>query len=309
MLDRAKSRLKLDDKSPVDNPQLVILGGQPGSGKSSAIEVIEAMFNSNIVALNGDDFKTLYPDYDDLLAKDPLKTAHDVQPYSNHVVNELQKELSAKKYNMLIEGTMRTSEAPLKTLTEFKDKGYQTEAYVVSSNYYASRTGCLLRREIDMMLSGSGRDVPVTSHDAAYNNIPGTMETIIKSGKLDNLTVLTRSGNLLGSLQNGDDVVSLYSAHRNNLTTNEYNQIHSDLGRVIDLMENRNANVAEVDQIRDLRTQLAVNHGLDKEIKSELKNYLAKEIELALSKQQNIHNLVAGQADRTTQKDNIAYLP
>jgi hypothetical protein len=72
----------------VDSPRIVILGGQPGSGKSSAIEKIEQRFNRNIVALNGDDFKTTYPGYDDLLAKDAIKAAKIVQPY-NLINNKL----------------------------------------------------------------------------------------------------------------------------------------------------------------------------------------------------------------------------
>src|SRR6185437_11999485 len=241
MLEEARLILNIGSAIPADKPLLVILGGQPGSGKSSAIEMIEARFNDNIFALNGDDFKELYPNYEELLKSNQEQTTHQVQPYSNYVVNKLKAEYSNQKYNIIIEGTMRTSEVPLATINEFKAKGYQIEAYVVASNYYASRTGCLHRMELDILDNGYGRAVPVESHNAAYNNIPTTMQTLIQYGQLENLTVMSRNGEVLGELKNSDDVVGIYQNHRNQLGEGQYQQIKANLNEVLELMQKRNA--------------------------------------------------------------------
>jgi uridine kinase len=63
MLGEAKSLIDHQSIKRSSKPHLVVLGGQPGSGKSSAIEIIETKFNSNIISLNGDDFKRFYPNY------------------------------------------------------------------------------------------------------------------------------------------------------------------------------------------------------------------------------------------------------
>jgi broad-specificity NMP kinase len=256
MLEEARLILDIGTAIPVNTPSLVILGGQPGSGKSSAIEIIEARFESNIFALNGDDFKELYPNYAELVKADKEQASHEVQEYSNYVVNNLKREYSDSKYNIIIEGTMRTIDAPLSTLNEFKPKGYQAEAYVVSSNYYASRTGCLLRMEMDTIENGYGRAVPVESHDQAYNNIPTTMQELIESGKLDNLIVMSRSGKVLGSLSAGDDVVNIYMEHRKQLSFNEYKQINTNLNEIKVMMQNRNASKHEIATVQDLQSNL-----------------------------------------------------
>lgn len=262
MLEQARSELDFTSVTPSDTPYLIILGGQPGSGKSSAIEKIEERFDDNIIALNGDDFKTTYPGYDALLAKDPIKASEEVQPYSNYVVNQLKNDYANKKFNLIIEGTMRTIEVPLSTINEFKAKGYQTEACVVTSNYYASRAGCIYRMEMDIADNGHGRAVPIESHDAAYNNIPDTINNLISSGKLDNLTIISRSGEVLGTLNNGDDVLSIYTSHRNQLTHNEYKQINIDLHKVVNMMQNRGASKADICQATDLQNQLKLNFGM-----------------------------------------------
>ncbi|MCC2625448.1 MAG: hypothetical protein K0R14_1321 [Burkholderiales bacterium] len=40
MLEKARTLLDISSATPMNSPTLVILGGQPGSGKSSAIEMV-----------------------------------------------------------------------------------------------------------------------------------------------------------------------------------------------------------------------------------------------------------------------------
>ena len=242
MLSHAKSEIILDFVKPSHEPCLVILGGQPGSGKSSAIEIIEDQFDGDILSLNGDDFKTSYPNYDDLMKVNSLTTAKLVQPYSDYVVNELKKIFAPRRYNIIIEGTMRTTDVPLSTLVEFKNQGYKAEAYVVSSHYYASRVACLYRCELDWEVNGYGRAVPVESHDDAYQNIPNTLKVLIESKLLDDLTILSRNGEVLGQLSNGDDVIATYCKHREKLTNQDFEEISSYLNDTLDFVSDKKEN-------------------------------------------------------------------
>lgn len=262
MLSKARNKLAKENmsKSMVQEPHLVILGGQPGSGKSSAIELIEGIYKDNIVSINGDDFKPMYPNYDNKMQKSPNETSIEVQPYSNYVVNALKNEYSDKKYNLVIEGTMRTSDVPLSTVKEIKSKGYKAEAYVVAANYYASRSGCLLRMEIDQFNTGIGRPVPVDSHDAAYKNIPETIQALTDSGMLNNLKILTRSGQVIGELSKGDDIVSIYTSHRNKMDDLEFKQINGDLNKVFEMMKQRNASEVDISKVRDLQGELKLDY-------------------------------------------------
>lgn len=66
-------RLKLNvfsGKTPVLNPQIFILGGQPGAGKSVLTKrVYENFGSSNIVTINGDEFRTMHPQAPEIFAK------------------------------------------------------------------------------------------------------------------------------------------------------------------------------------------------------------------------------------------------
>ena len=255
MTNKAREDLESEVSSltPQESPILVILGGQPGSGKSNVIELITKRFKYNIIALNGDEFKSLYPNYKTINNQNPIKTAEIVQPYSNYLVNTIKQELANKKYNMIIEGTMRTVDVPMSTINEFINKGYKVEAYIVVANYYASRTGCLKRVEIDYISKGIGRAVDSKNHDIAYNNIPHTLSELLKSKKLDNMTAVSRGGIVLGQLAKGDDVLSVYTSFREQLKPVEYTQINSDLADVITMMQNRGANQHEINDVVALK--------------------------------------------------------
>ncbi len=61
-LEELKNKL-YSGKTPVANPQIVILGGQPGAGKSKIITLSENQFfkDGNVVVINGDDFRHYHP--------------------------------------------------------------------------------------------------------------------------------------------------------------------------------------------------------------------------------------------------------
>lgn len=59
---------KLSDKpnlSPQENPVGILLGGQPGAGKSFATEDVEQRLNGNVIAINVDDFREFHKHFDD----------------------------------------------------------------------------------------------------------------------------------------------------------------------------------------------------------------------------------------------------
>lgn len=235
---------------------LVVVGGQPGAGKSTVTKKIEKTFGHDIVTLNGDDFKTYYPNYLDMLRKFPDGTAKVVQPYSNFVVNELKKELIAKNFNVIIEGTMRDYKVPLDSALQFSKQDYNVEAFVVATNYYASRAAYEERYEVDRIRNnGAGRSVKVEAHDETYNNIPNTIKQLISSGEFTNISICDRNANTLAELAKGDDVVKKYIEFRNKLTPELVSDIRSSFNHTLKMKLNRNAPVDEINSLSDVLKQ------------------------------------------------------
>ena len=258
MLKKCRKELCLDiSQYKASDKVVAVIGGQPGAGKSSITQLIKnEKFDGNIVILNGDDFKTAYPNYKNMLERDPDATSEIVQPYSNYVVNHLKQELMSKHLNVMVEGTMRTHKVPLDTAEEFAKFGYQAEAHIIAVNHYASRIGCIERFEKDTLASGSGRSVKSSSHDEAYNQIPETLKNLVDSKKFNNITIFSRDGEIIAEAANGDDVVNEYINYRNTISHDLLNEINQSINRTIKLKNHRNAPIDESQELEQLRSAL-----------------------------------------------------
>lgn len=253
MLRKSWQELDLSDKAPNNEPTLVILGGQPGAGKSSIIDMIEGRFNSNIVVLNGDEFKPYYPGYKQLLKTDPNKASKIVQEYSNYVVDAVKQELMQQRYNLIIEGTMRNPNIPINTAKLARDDGYIVEACVIATNYYASRVGCINRYELDKFNSGVGRSVPVASHDEAYTNIPNTLQQLIASKQFKDILIYSRYGEIIADYAKGDDIVGIYENYRKEITPKLYKEVNQLIDDTISLKSLRDISNIELVELEKMR--------------------------------------------------------
>ena len=107
-------------KYPEEHRKTVfVLGGQPGSGKSSFY------LNSNLknyISINGDDYRKFHPKLDYFSHTDIDEYVARTQYFVNKVSNRLISELSREGYNLIIEGTLRTAEIPIKTCNLLKDR-------------------------------------------------------------------------------------------------------------------------------------------------------------------------------------------
>ena len=111
---KIKKKLVIN-KNSVEFPKVFILGGQPGAGKSTLTSRIEESMGKNIIAINGDDFRSSHPNYDNLIKTYGDDSVLYTQKFSNAVTEKLIEDLGNEKYNLIVEGTLRTTEAPLKT--------------------------------------------------------------------------------------------------------------------------------------------------------------------------------------------------
>ena len=95
-----KSKLIIDKK--VCNEQIVyVLGGQPGAGKSTLTSRIEEKMRNNIIAINGDDFRSYHPNYKNLVKAYGDDSVLYTQKFSNAITEKLIEDLGNKKYNLI----------------------------------------------------------------------------------------------------------------------------------------------------------------------------------------------------------------
>ena len=161
---KIKKKLVIN-KNSVEFPKVFVLGGQPGAGKSTLTSKIEESMGKNIIAINGDDFRSSHPNYDNLIKTYGDDSVLYTQKFSNTITEKLIEDLGNEKYNLIVEGTLRTTEAPLKTSKLLHSKGYSTNLNIVCVKPEFSYLGTLERYQ-EMKKNGLiARATPKESHD------------------------------------------------------------------------------------------------------------------------------------------------
>jgi UDP-N-acetylglucosamine kinase len=267
MLNLAKETLNIDDKYQNNAEKtLIMIGGQPGSGKSSLINAIKNKFDGDVVVLNSDDVKAFHPEYENMLRDNPDKADEQVQDYSNHVIKLLKKHLVANGYNVLVEGTLRNSDTPLKAAQEFKDSGYKVEVHILSVNEHESWIRCINRYEMDVDKNGYGRSVTKDYHDNAYKNIPTTLKDVINSNHFDNIIIYDREGKEIENIQNKSQIITKYMHSRENINDNVMAQCTKLIKNIESLKLERDITPSELNELEMIRKELEKDYQIYKSI-------------------------------------------
>lgn len=184
--------------TPVDRPVAVILGGQPGAGKSRLLEACKADFaGGNVVSINGDELRYYHPQYRQIQKADERHFAELTDPHARPWTKQLFDRTIETRRNVVFEGTMREPGPITDTMRTLRAEGYQVVVRVIASNAADSMTGIHRRYEEQKAARGFGRWTPAASHDAAYAGMPATVGYIECKRLADRLEVFDRAGQLL----------------------------------------------------------------------------------------------------------------
>lgn len=176
-----------------NKPKSYILGGQSGAGKSLLIEKIKAETSNNILIINADDFRRYHPEYKNFQNSDIENSPKFTAKFAGEVAEIILKKAIDNKFNVLMEGTFRTKETPLKTLSLLKDYGYETNVYIKATPKKESWNNCLER--FDKMLKINPKEARYTDkshHDIIVEKLAENVEYVYNSGLVDNLKMFTK---------------------------------------------------------------------------------------------------------------------
>ena len=176
---------------PSSTPTVYILGGQPGAGKTS-IQTDLTQSNSDIIIINADSYRQHHPHFELIQAQHGDDSPKYTQPFINAVTERLIYELSTEQYNLIVEGTLRTAEVPLKTAKELKEKGYRTELCVMAVKPEISYESTILRYENAIAFGETPRATSKAHHDMVVERIAANLDTIHQSGVFDCISIYTR---------------------------------------------------------------------------------------------------------------------
>ena len=243
--------------SPTENPKVALLGGQPGAGKSG----LENMVNikKNYVSISGDDYREYHPRFKEINLEYGREASKYTQQWAAEITEKLIKELRKEKYNLIIEGTLRTAELPLKEANAFKKAGYKVELNVVVVKPEKSRLGTLERYEAMLKQGKVPRMTPKEHHDLVVNNIGNNLEIIYNSKVFDNIKLFDRENNLLYNYKESPNV------NPKDILNKEFNRVwkkgeieefKEKWENLIKIMESRKAPIEEISELKNEKEQI-----------------------------------------------------
>lgn len=168
-----------------EKPKAFILGGQPAAGKSHFIKNILKR-DKNVAIINGDDFRGYHPYYHCLLEENEENASDSVQKDINYWIEKAIYEISLKKYSMIIEGTMKNVNVPIKTAEFLKSRGYFVELNVILVNPEISKVDILKRYLVCKSILGVARFTKLQAHNETVNKI---FENILLINDNENIDV------------------------------------------------------------------------------------------------------------------------
>ncbi len=161
---------------PQQHPEAVLLGGQPGAGKSTASHFHrEFASRGSLVWVTWDDYRPFHPEYERLLQQRPADMPDVTRPAARWWQDRAAAYLRAGRYHVLLEGGFRDPTAVLATAERFAEAGYQVRICALAVPAALSRLGIIERYARQVEVAGTGRWTTAASHDADYT---GTVEVL-----------------------------------------------------------------------------------------------------------------------------------
>ena len=228
-------------------PIAVIIGGQPGSGKSSIAERFKNDYeHSGIVHIDVDELRKYHPHVGSFNEKNDrltsIYTGNDAGIWSQKLV----KDAVDNRFNMLYESTLKNVDNLLSHVDILTRIGYEVELKVLAIPYDISMLSTYFRYEQPKANGDYGRFVHDKPMRDCYQNQTVTIEALQQQGKLNSIEVYSREGNIFAGDYRTVDLKNIITAEqRRNFTSEEAKMLKSQWLDVCQMMLDRNAEERE----------------------------------------------------------------
>lgn len=180
-----------------ETPQGFLLGGQSGAGKTTLHDLIPAMTGLDFAVINGDDYRKGHPHFAELDAKYGKDAVSHTAAWSGAMTEALIDELSQRSYNLIVEGTLRTSAVPTKTATLLKSRGYEISLALMAVKPEISLLSCQIRYEMMRLAGTTPRATDPKYHDKIVHDIVDNLATLERSDLFSGIYLYDRAGRCL----------------------------------------------------------------------------------------------------------------
>ncbi|QTG16986.1 BID domain-containing protein (plasmid) [Agrobacterium tumefaciens] len=232
-------------------PRLILLGGQPGAGKTAVLIASHAELDRSgpTIRIVGDDLRSYHPNFQAFQRQDPETASQFTQADAGRWAEKLLAAATERNVNIVFETTMRTPENVARVVGIARAAGYDVEVRAVAVNPRLSWQGNHYRFEEMLRLGDAARIPPQHVHDAAVTGLRVSLEKLESENLVDRVQLRTRGGTILyDNERNGSGWseppharLSLEREQIRPMTTGELQRFSDDWNHVLARMEERRA--------------------------------------------------------------------
>lgn len=181
------------NKNISSTPRAVILGGQSGAGKTTIHRVKMLESKGNYIVIDGDTYRAQHPYFRELQEKYGVNSVDYTKMFAGKMVEAVIDKLSSLKYNLIIEGTLRSAAVPINTATLLKSKGYIVDFCLIATKPELSYLTTQLRY-LEMMIVDplQARATPKDHHDGIVKSLVSNSNELEQSGLFESIQVYKR---------------------------------------------------------------------------------------------------------------------
>ncbi|MFE9243330.1 zeta toxin family protein [Nocardiopsis sp. NPDC006938] len=183
--------------TPRERPRLLLLGGQPGSGKSTLQRLVLPVLPRGTVSYDGDDLLRLSPDYEWAMTADDRAASTAVSGQVGGLHQRAMEHVRGGRYDVVCSHPLGRADWAAAWVLGFREAGYRVEVAFVATHTSNSRFAIADRHRRATRDQGFGRWLPEIHHDRFYLGVPNTVEFLETHHLADSVYVLSREGEVL----------------------------------------------------------------------------------------------------------------
>ncbi|MEY2233342.1 zeta toxin family protein [Streptomyces sp. BF23-19] len=181
-----------------ERPVVVIVGGQPGAGKTWISDLVQASLDrrGGAVRIGRDLYKAAHSRYPEFLAEDVRTAGVKVRPDISRWQAGLEDHVRERGFDAVVESALADPAEFRTSATAYRSAGHRIEIVVVATAEAWSQLG-VLDRFLSEAIDGGGRYVSWENHDTCARQMLVTLAVIEAEQLADRITVVRRDGTVL----------------------------------------------------------------------------------------------------------------
>jgi UDP-N-acetylglucosamine kinase len=196
-----------DGKFPSEHtPMAHLIVGQPGAGKTTMAQYFMSQSPDTIIFISGDDFRQFHPHFKELQHDYGDNAVLYTQKFAGMMTEAMIDFTSDSGYDLIIEGTLRTTDVPLKTKNLLEKRGYDVSLAAIMVRPEISYLSTIKRYEMMKSLGLNPRKTPKEHHDMVVDGIVNNLNQLYEQKTFSNIQVFTRDSKIIYDMNETPEV-------------------------------------------------------------------------------------------------------